>query len=233
MRPADDAGRAGCAVAILILAAPVAHAGAWTQPDGETLEISSVSRERGGFGETWRTDLYLEHGLSPRWSGHLKVEGQIRIEDDVDDRTAVEFGVRRRLWSADNAAVSVQMTALLAEELDGEECAGAGGEARLAAGYSRGLGAGSLFLNAETAWRRRSAGCDRALAEITAGYAPVKRVSLQLKAWVEDGPFEATGKAEALAFWSFDDLSVGAGYRRSVLGPLDEEGVVVTLWRRY
>ncbi len=59
-----------------------AFAGAWVQTPGHSQQITDISRERGDFGETWRTDVYGEYGLAKNWGGTLKLDTQIREDQN-------------------------------------------------------------------------------------------------------------------------------------------------------
>lgn len=210
-----------------------AAAGAWTQLPGKRLEISSVSRETGEFGESWTSDLHIEYGVSEGWGVSAKIASQFRYGVIEDDRFTMEAGVQRSFALGDRAAFAVKGSLLGAEALDGPDCQGLGYEARTAIGSSREVMGREAFLNFELARRERADGCTRALAEIAAGIDLAPKWRTLVKAWREDGDGAETAKVEAGLFREFGKYSAGLGYRREISGNYEESGVVVSLWGRF
>lgn len=221
-----------CAVAGGAMAGE-AVAGAWTQQPGERLEISTVSRETGDFGESWTSDLHVEYGFAGGWGANAKIASQFRYGAIEDDRFTMEAGVQRSFALGDRAAFAVKGSVLGAEALDGPDCQGLGYEARAAIGSSRKLIGREAFLNFEVARRERADGCTRALAEVAAGIDLAPKWRTLVKAWREDGDGAQTAKVEAGLFREFGKYSAGLGYRREISGTYEESGVVVSLWGRF
>ncbi len=210
-----------------------AFAGAWTQAPGGSQQISTVSREAGDFGETWRGDYLAEYGWKGGWGGHLKLENQLRLDEGRDDRLSVEAGIKRSFAMGDRGAVAVQASLLAAESLAGPDCEGEGYEARAAWGTSRSFGARNGFVNVELARRERGAVCERTLVEAAAGVDIAPRWRTIVKAWSEHGDGADTAKAEASLLYETGPYSWGLGYRREISGAFQEDGVLLSLWRRY
>ena len=210
-----------------------ADAGAWTQTPGERLEISTVSRETGDFGETWSSDLHIEYGVADGWGINAKIASQFRYGVIEDDRFTLEAGVQRSFTLGDRAACAIKGSLLGAEALDGPDCQGLGYEARAAIGASRNVLGREAFVNIEAARRERSDGCTRALAEIAAGVELAPKWRTLVKAWSEEGDGARSAKIEAGVFREFDNYSAGLGYRREISGAFEESGIVVSLWGRF
>ncbi|MEZ5937154.1 MAG: hypothetical protein R3C52_02925 [Hyphomonadaceae bacterium] len=220
------------AVAGACLHAPDAVAGAWAEARGETLEIDTISREVGDFGETWRAESFFEHGFGGGWGGHFKAENQIRLSDLYDDRFAFEAGLKRAFALGERSAFSVQASYLGGEALDGPECTSDGYEVRAALGGSREFLGREAFVNVETAERRRNDDCRRVVTEVAAGIELVGEWRGIAKAWTQTGGGRTT-KYEINLMRDFGGSSLGIGYRREVSGLFDEEGVLLSWWRRY
>ncbi len=225
------------ALAVAPLAASVgagkASAGAWTPAPGKGLEITSISREVGDFGETWRSDIYSERGFAKGWALQLDVASQIHANDTVDDRTAVSGGVRRSFALGDRSAAAVQVNVLAGEALDGPECTSVGYEVRGALGTSHAIPTGSTFLNVEGGWRNRGDACSRSVAEVAMGADVGFGFRALGKAWREEGDGARSVKVEGGLYFDYRGYSLGAGYREEVSGDFDEKGWVVSLWRRF
>ncbi len=215
------------------VAAGEAHAGAWTQAPGERLEISTVSRETGDFGETWSSDLHVEYGVADGWGINAKIASQFRYGLIEDDRFALSAGVQRSFALGERASFALQGSVLGAEALDGPDCQGLGYEARAALGASRQLLGREAFVNVEAARRERADGCTRVLTEVAAGIDIAPKWRSLVKVWGEQGDGARTAKVEAGLFRDFDNYSVGLGYRREISGAFNESGVVVSLWGRF
>jgi hypothetical protein len=214
------------------LAAP-AFAGAWTQKAGESQTISSVSRETGDFGEAWRSDEYLETGFGGGWGFNLKVEGEIRIADTYDDRTAFRAGLQKSFALGERASFSVIASWLGGEALDGPECESDGYEARTALGSSYAIGSREAFVNLEAAWRARGEDCERGVIEAAAGIEFAPRWSVLVKAWHEEGDGALSAKAEASLVHDFGPMAVGLGWREEISGAFEERGWLVTARAAY
>jgi len=223
----------------LILAAGAASladraaAGAWTQPPGHSQQISTLSREVGDFGETWRSDYLAEYGFASGWGAHVKLENQIRIAEIYDDRFSLEAGLRRSFAVGPRGAIALQASVLGAEAIDGPDCDATGYEGRLAWGASRSFGARNGFVNVETGWRSRGPGCERMVIEAAVGLQVAKDWRVIGKAWSEDGDGARSAKVEASVLRDMGEYSFGLGYRREVSGAFEEDGLVVAAWRRF
>lgn len=214
-------------------AADKACAGAWTQAPGDRLEISTVSRETGDFGETWSSDLHVEYGVADGWGVSAKIASQFRYGLIDDDRFTIEAGVQRAFPIGERASFAIKGSVLGAEALDGPDCQGLGYEARAALGASRKVFGREAFVNVETARRERSDGCTRGLAEVAVGMDVAPKWRALTKAWTESGDGARTAKVEAGLFREFGKYSAGLGYRREVSGEFEESGIVVSLWGRF
>lgn len=218
-------------IVVMSGAAPLAepaYAGAWTQKPGDVQMTSSLSRESGDFGQTWRADDYAEAGFEGGWGFNLKIEGEIRIADAFDDRTAFRAGVQKSFALGDRASFSVSGSYLGGEALDGPECQSDGYEARTALGTSYAIGSREAFVNVEAAWRTRGDDCGRGVIEAAAGIEFAPKWNLLVKTWREEGDGALSAKVEASLIHDFGPLAIGLGWREEVSGAFDEKGWVVS-----
>jgi hypothetical protein len=212
---------------IVPLAQP-ACAGAWTQKPGDVQMTSSFSRETGDFGQAWRADDYIEAGFAGGWGFNLKIEGEIRIGDVYDDRTAFRAGVQKSFALGERASFAVSASYLGGEALDGPECLGQGYEARTALGTSYALGTREGFVNVEAAWRSRGDACGRGVIEAAAGIEFAPKWDLLVKTWREEGDGALSAKVEASLIHDFGPIAVGLGWREEISGAFDEKGWIVS-----
>lgn len=211
--------------------APLAEpavAGAWTQKAGEQQWIATVSHATGDFGETWRGDDYMEAGFGGGWGVNLKVEGEVRLAETLDDRTAFRAGLQKSFALGERASFSIIGSYLGGEALDGPECTSNGYEARAAVGTSFAIWGREGFVNGEAAWRARGEDCERGVVEAAAGVEFAPGWNLQVKAWREEGDGAFSAKAEAGVLYDFGAVAVGVGWREEISGEFDEKGAVLT-----
>jgi hypothetical protein len=209
-----------------------AFAGAWVHEPGKGQTINNVARETGEFGETWRSDMLSEFGIYKGWGGRLKIEDQIRLDEDVDDRFSAEIGLQRSFAWGPRGALSVSASVLMAEALEGPQCEGTGYETRIGAGQSFAFGERTAFVNVETAWRERG-GCGRFVTEAAVGMDLGWSFRAIGKVYGEQGDGARSLKAEAMLLYDMDGYSAGFGYRRELSGAFEEEGWVATIWSRF
>ncbi|MDP3736950.1 MAG: hypothetical protein Q8R02_06150 [Hyphomonadaceae bacterium] len=209
-----------------------AFAGAWTQPANASQSISTISREENAVGETWRADDFGEYGLGGGWGFNLKFENETRITTASDNRLGFHAGVQKSFALGDRSSFSMIATYLGGESLDGPDCQGQGYETRAALGTSYSLGERNGFVNAEVGWRSRGS-CEREMFEVTAGIDIAPRIGFVAKAWNEDGTFAQSTKLESTLLYEWDDeLAIGFGWREELSGDFEEQGWVLSLWRR-
>ncbi len=184
------------ALALLAAAAP-AHAGAWPQPRGEGLLITTTLRDRAelSFDESGdRQDdgyfykdelaLYLEYGLTDRTTLVTRAAWQTverRNGADFDSArglSATEIGLRRSVFATERQVVSVQAMAILPGE--GENISnqplGDGGNAWEVRTLWGGNLSTRMFADAQLAYRRRDGEySDEARLDLTLGWQPAER----------------------------------------------------------
>jgi hypothetical protein len=222
-------------LAVMSGVAPLAEpafAGAWTQKAGEQQWITTVSRETGDFGETWRTDNYGEAGFGGGWGVNLSIDSEIHASDEFDDRVGLRAGVQKSFALTDRASFSVTASMLGGESVDGPDCQGSGYEARAAIGTSFAIAGREGFINLEGAAKSRES-CDRQLIELATGIEVVRNLDFVVKGWVEDGAFVHSEKIEPSLLYSFEKSKIGIGWRREVSGAFKEEGWLVTYREMY
>lgn len=211
-----------------------AFAGAWVQQPGHRQQITEVSRERGDFGETWHSSAFSEYGLGKNWGGRLKVDTQVREDQNYDDRTALEAGVQRAFGLGRRGVVSIGASLLAGEALEGPDCRGNGYGVRGAYGLSGRVAGRNAFVNIEAGFSERGPDCQRNLVEAAAGIDVTPKFHIVIKGWSETGDKARSAKAEADLLYDIGKTySAGLGYRREVSGAFDESGFVVSVWRRF
>ena len=181
----------GLTATALLLTAPAAHAGAWLQPVGEGLVISTVEAVSASraFGPDWKRDtdtdfqkqevrVYGEFGLLR----NLTLVGQTSAQTVSIKQSGgnigftglgdVRFGARMPVWSSGRHLVSAEATGRY--QFGGEFIAGGdlvyrgpAAEARALYGY----GWESAFLDVQAGYRSRlGQGPDTWLVDATVGY---------------------------------------------------------------
>ena len=211
---------------------PVAHAGAWSLPEGEERWFASVSRESGDFGQAWRTDSYSELGIGDGWAVNGKLESEIRIGTTYDDRSGVRLGVQRAFPIGERGSVSIQASLLAGESLDGPECLGGGYEVRAAIGTSFSMLGREGFVNVE-AGRRVRDDCERNIFEVATGLELAPSWKLGLKAWQDGSGAASSAKLEFLTSFDLGLCAVGVGWREEISGNFSEKGWVVSASSRF
>jgi hypothetical protein len=212
-----------------------AFAGAWVQQPGHRQQITDVSRERGDFGETWHTSAFSQYGLSKTWGGTLKVDTQIREDQQYDDRTALQAGVQRAFsFGPRGGMLSLGGSLLAGEALEGPDCRGNGWELRAAYGLSAKVAGHNGYVNVEAAFNERGSACRRNLVEGAAGIDITPKFHVIVKAWSETGDKARSAKAEAGLLYDISKkYSAGLGYRQEISGAFNESGFVASVWRRF
>ncbi|MBI1358663.1 MAG: hypothetical protein GC155_00080 [Alphaproteobacteria bacterium] len=200
---------------------------------GACQQITDIWRERGDFGETWHTDVYGEYGLAKNWGGTLKLDTQIREDQNYDDRTSMEAGLQRSFAMSPRSVIAISASVLAGEALEGPECRGTGYETRAGYGRSASLGGHNAFVNVEAAFRSRGSDCERNLVEVAAGVDLTPKLHTILKAWSETGDKARSAKIETDLLYDIGKYSAGIGYRQEVSNAFDESGIVIAVWRRF
>jgi hypothetical protein len=210
----------------------MAHAGAWSLPEGEQTWFATVSRESGDFGQAWRADDFNEIGLGDGWGLNGKVESEIRIGSTYDDRSGVRIGVQKAFAIGERASFSVQASLLAGESLDGPECLGGGYEARAAVGTSFAMLGREAFVNVEIGHRVRDQ-CERTVMEFATGVELARAWNLGLKTWQDGSGSSASAKAEISTSYDLGFIALGVGWRQEISGNFNEKGWVVSASTRF
>lgn len=213
-------------------AAPMAHAGAWSLPEGQQTWFVTVSRESGDFGQAWRTDDFNEMGLGDGWGLTVKVESEIRIGDTYDDRSGARLGVLKAFPLGERGSFSVQASLLAGESLDGPECLGGGYEARAAVGTSFPVLGREGYVNVEVGHRVRDT-CARNVFEFATGVEVLPGWNFGLKAWRDGQGVSESAKAQISTSYDFGDFALGVGWREEISGNFSEKGWVVSANSRF
>lgn len=211
--------------------APIAHAGAWSVPEGKQQWYATVSRETGDFGQAWRADDFTEVGVGDGWQVVTKFESQISIGDTYDDRSGFRVGVQKAFAIDDRTSFSLLASYLGGESLDGAECVGGGYEVRAAIGRSFALGDREGYVNVEAGHRARD-DCERNVLEVAAGLEFAPSWNLGLKAW-QDGGSDGSAKAELNLGYDLGFVGVGIGWRQEISGNFEEKGWIVSAQTRF
>ena len=253
-------------LALMLLAPIGAWAGAWTLPPGEGQIIETLfgwagdgahfpSGASGPKESRIEAQTYVEYGLFDR----LTVVGQTAIEryeltaPTADVYRGLDYsglGLRWKFWSSDALVVSAEATAFAPGARDFAHSAQAGdtggaGEGRLLAGYNFNVGATPAFLDAEGAFRLRSAGPpDEWHIDLTLGLKPSARVMWLLQNF---STVSMGSGSPGFSAWSSQDVqlslvyaldehwSVQAGAFTSfaTVNTNSQRGLLVAVWRRF
>ena len=209
-----------------------AWAGAWTHEQGAGYSSASVQRDDGAFGGAWRSNAYLEYGAVDGLTLVVKAETLWRDFDAGEDRQAGLGAVRKRLWSDRGLVVSGQMGVLFGESLEGPICEGTGLETRGLVGWSGEVAGGSVWLNAESAFRNRG-GCDRWKLDLAGGYVIDESWSVEAKAYSQHGDGPRSLKLELGVLLDIGKDDLGLAYRREAGSSFEEDSWIVSLSRRF
>lgn len=212
--------------------APMAHAGAWSLPEGQESWFATVSRESGDFGQAWRADDFTEFGVGDGWGVNIKVESEIRIGSTYDDRSGGRVGVQKAFALGERGSFSVQGSLLLGESLDGPECQGGGYEARAAVGTSFSVFGREGFVNVEAARRVRD-NCERNVFEVATGVELMPAWNLGFKAWRDGQGVSESAKAQISTSYNFGGFELGVGWREEISGNFSEKGWLVSVSSRF
>jgi len=242
-----------------------AWAGAWTEPQGEGLVIETFSGWT-GRGAPWgdgrsvsqnRFDAqtYGEYGLNDDLTifGETAIERYQLGEPTPNTYTGLDYsdiGLRRKLWSTGEWVFSGEAALLLPGAHDPSAPAqegntGVAGEARVSAGTNFVVGRWPGFIDAELAYRLRTAGPpDEWHADLTAGLKPAPGWMLMLQdfatvsmpspnrefpAW-RSSIVEASLVIPLAAQWS---LQLGLFASVLAVKTNTERGAALAVWRRF
>ena len=183
-----------CWVGGIVSATGAADAGAWTRAKGEEISIITTGRRVAPLGgltggpvssDTSVSQIYLEYGLIDGLTIGAKTYVELTTTDLTGSSAALGGFIRKRIWQDGQGGVgSVQFGySHPIESLLGSTFAfaepGAAPEAHLAGLYGRGWSDdwGSAFLSTGAAYHlRRDSRADDMRFELTAGYAPWRRI---------------------------------------------------------
>lgn len=243
-----------------------ASAGAWTLPEGtgqaivtglfstadSSFDAHSAVAERPDF-EKGTVSLLLEYGLTDSLT--LIGSGEIGSERDGDlpaARPSVfdgSLGARLRLFAADGAVVSGQLSARLerAQAVGDEGFAGLDWtapqvEPRLLAGYGFSLADYPAFVDTQAGYRLALGdGPDEVRLDVTFGVRPWDDILLLAQSFStvsagDDGDSYAYHKAQGSLVYDLNDRwSLQAGAFATVAGhnALRERGLISAVWYRF
>ena len=249
-----------------VVGAPVgAFGGAWTLPQGSGQLIATLYGWT-GFGPPWggnppvsqsRVDAqtYVQYGLTDS----LTIFGQTALEHyALGDPTPNTYngldysdvGLRAKLWSTGDWVFSGEATGFIAGARDPNAPAQEGntgwaGEARLNAGINFRLGAIPGFIDAEVAYRLRTAGPpDEWHGDLTVGFKFRPRLMLMLQDFttVSSPSTDATfsewrqSVVEASVVYALDDkwsLQLGLFSTVWTVKTNTQHGVALAVWRSF
>lgn len=179
-----------CGIALVLMPAVPAAAGAWTQAPGEGLVIGTTARRAAPVGalaggvadsDANSSQLYIEYGLIEGLTVGAKFYSEISTSNF--EASSASFGgfLRKRVWRDGHGGIaSLQggyahpIESLIGNGMELAE-PGAVPEAHLAGLYGRGWGGdwGSAFLSTGAAYHWRGEGLAAEVrGEVTGGYAP-------------------------------------------------------------
>ena len=252
-------------VAAAALTTTPARAGAWTEPQGQGQVIETLFGWWGD-GAPWggqkaprenkqEAQTYVEYGVWDRLTlvGEISALRYALSPPSQDRFLGLDYsggGLRARVWSNQDWAVSLEATGYLSSAHDRSHAAqdgntGPAADFRGQVGRSLSLFALPAFLDAEAGYRLRTEGPPSEWrADLTFGVGWTPRVKLMLQAFntISNGAgargFSAweshTGQASLVyeldRIWSVQAGGFGTLYRRNTNS---QYGVLIAIWRRF
>ena len=205
---------------------PCAAAAPWTQPDDTLYARASIARERVEGLTGWRSDLYLEYGVSDALTLTGKVEG-VSYDAAGDFNTqGWRTTVRRKLYQSGPFNVAIEGGVLKGAAVGGRNgCNSLGVELRGGASWSGAWQERQTFAFAETAMREHDS-CHRTRHEFGLGQALTERVWSVTQVWIERGSRNAdSDKIQSELMWRQPSLDLSIGYRSENGGSFTEESI--------
>lgn len=213
---------------------PIAAAAPWTQPEDTFYARTSIGRETVEGLSGWRSDLYLEYGLSDTLTVTGKIEG-VSYDDAGDFNTqGWRTTVRQRLYRSGTFNLTIEGGALKGAAVGGRNgCDTLGLEVRGGASWSGDWQERQTIAFAESAVREHE-DCRRTRYEFGLGQALTEQVWSVTQVWLERGDQNAqSDKFQSELMWRrpFGDFSVG--YRSENGGAFTEESIFVAVAKTF
>ena len=256
----------GLALALMLLAPKSARAGAWTLPEGNGQIIQSFFGWT-GTGAPWgngapgqsesrlEAQTFIEYGL---WNeitlfGEIAGERYALNPPKPDVYTGLDYsaiGARAKIWASDPWVFSLEASAFIPGARDGDQPAQAGNtgwaaEGRLLAGRNFTFFNVPAFVDAEAAYRLRTAGPpDEWHADLTLGLKPTPRIMWLLQnfntisstSYNPQFPAWRSSSVEASLVYALDPYwSVQAGVFTTVWteNTNTQHGILLAVWRKF
>lgn len=217
-----------------VLPWPSALAAPWVQDDGGLYaRISLVDEEVQGL-QGYRTDAYLEYGLTDRWTASFKLE-QVDYQEAPDfDSEGWRATLRRSLYKSESIKVSLELGVLQGSAIGGRNgCDELGGEIRTGVAWSGELRKQSAFAFGEVASRMHG-DCERQRLEAGLGLQLSESIWSVSQVWIERGAREAASdKFQSEWVWRTDAADLSIGYRRELGDAFQEESVFAAIARQF
>ncbi len=225
----------GRALACLsVLPWPMASAAPWVQRENFYYTRASLSSEDLNGNAGWRSDLFIEYGLTDLWTVTAKVEAARFSEAPLADGDGLQLSLRRLLYRTDELSVTAELGALQGRAISGANgCDTPGIEARGGAAWSDRLLGRDTYVTGELV-RREHEGCVRNRMEFALGRRLTRRVWTASQVWIERGSDSANSdKAQTELLWRNGDFDYAVGVRQEFGGAFDENSIYIAFARRF
>lgn len=218
----------------VLLPWPQALAAPWVQDAGDFYTRIAVASEEVEGLQAQRQDIYVEYGLSERWTLSAKAES-IAYDDASDfDATGWRATVRRSLFQMSGFTGAVEVGALEGAAIGGANgCETLGAEVRTGLAWSGTVRKQDTYVFAEIAGRFHEA-CQRERLEVGFGQKLRGQLWGVTQIWIEQGTQNAQStKIQSELMWSGARLDLSVGYRQEYGGQFEEDGIFFSVARDF
>ena len=213
---------------------PMAAAAPWVQEDGGLYARLSLAEEDVEQLSGQRSELYLEYGLSDRFTVTGKTD-RVAYHNGADfNTTGWRSSLRYAVWQNGSLAVSLEAGLLQGAAIGGRNgCDQLGAELRSGLGWSGAWRNRSTYLFGEVAGRFHK-NCQRERYALGLGQETSENLWSVTQIWIERGDQNAASdKVQTEMLWRTGSADFSFGYRRENGGFFEEESIFVALARQF
>lgn len=221
-------------VCLSVLPWPLASAAPWVQREGFAYARASIAAETLDQEPGWRSDAFLEYGVTDRWTATAKLETVTHPQVPQEDRFGGRVTLRGSIFENDVLSVTGEVGFIQGAAIGGRNgCDTPGMEWRGGAAASYRILARNAYVFGEMV-RRDHEACLRDRVELGAGLELTQAVSASAQIWIEDGePAAPSEKAQAELIWRRGDADYSLGYRKELGDAFEEESLFLAYALRF
>lgn len=223
-------------IIVLVSIGGVANAGPWVRDQGAGYWQAATLGQQIDGATAIRGELYGEYGLTRRWTVNAQLEGVTFTQLDGFDQFAYRLTGRRQFWQRGIWKAAFEGGLVGGEAIGGTigGCDTIGGEARLSfGGGGRTEGNRDWFTFFDVAIREHG-NCRRQRIEFGYGREVVKNWFTTNKVFLEEGSGDArSAKFETVVSRRFGKTDLSLGYRQEFGGRFRENGLILSVERRF